>query len=97
MKQFEDVKEIREFFENETLKFKFRTDGILHFETIRPKFVDGRLVDYELRFFDDVYHCFFGYSTFEEWLEPFQINEVIAIKEDKTTESLYFAKYEEMH
>lgn len=92
---FRNRQEIESFFKNEYFVFKFMTESIIHFETLRPIFLGNELFNFQVAFYYEEGETFFNYSSFEDWLDKFQLSQVIKICEtNNSQETLYFKKYE---
>jgi hypothetical protein len=93
---FKNRKEVEQFFKDEYFAFKFMSDNTIHFESLRPIFLGGELFNFSLSFYYEDCKCFFNYSSFNEWLDQFQLCEVIKTNEvTNEKESLFFEKYNE--
>jgi hypothetical protein len=93
---FKNRKEVEQFFKDEVFAFKFMSDNIIYFETLNPIFLGNELYNFSLCFYYEDCKDFFRYSSFNQWLDQFQLSEVVKINEaTQQRESLYFAKYNE--
>lgn len=92
---FKNREEVEKFFLNEYFVFSFTTDGTIYFNTIRPINLGGEYFNFELSFYYEDGKSFFNYCSFTDWLDQFQLSEVVKINEiDNSREILYFKKYE---
>ena len=92
---FKNRNEVEQFFNKEYFVFSFMSDNIMTFETLRPIFLGAELFKFSISFYFEDGKCFFNYSSFDDWLDEFQLCEVIKIDEmDNSRETLYFKKYE---
>jgi hypothetical protein len=93
---FKNRKEVEQFFKNEVFAFKFMSDNTIYFETLNPIFLGNELYDFSLCFYYEDCKDFFNYSSFSQWLDQFQLSEVVKINTaTNERESLYFEKYNE--
>jgi len=91
---FRNRLEVEQFFKNEYFVFSFMTDQTMFFETLRPIFLGGELFKFQVSFYYNDGGTFFNFSSFNDWLDEFQLSEVVKISEvDNSTEILYFEKY----
>jgi hypothetical protein len=92
---FKNRLEVEQFFKNEYFVFLFMTESVMHFETLRPIFLGNELFKFQVAFYYEDGETFFNYSAFNDWLDKFQLSQVIKISEDDNSqETLYFKKYE---
>jgi len=96
MTYFKNRKEVNDFFKDEMFKFIFRSDGILHFETLEPIKLGDDYFDFRVTFFDKKLKDFFCYSKFSNWLKSYQLFEVIKYETDnrENREVLFFQEYD---
>jgi hypothetical protein len=95
---FRNRKEVEDFFKNEYFVFTFFSEGTIYFETLRPIFLGNELFKFQLCFYmpENGASDFFNYSSFNDWLDKFQLSSVIKVDEiDNSTEELYLEKYNE--
>lgn len=92
---FKNRDEVEKYFGKEVFKFSFMSDNMMHFETLSPRFIDGELFNFSLRFyFGDSGYEFFNYSSFDKWLDKFQLSEVECISEETHKRaSMFFKQY----
>lgn len=100
MKQLENYfktrKEVEAYFQKEVFRFTFMSDNIMTFRTLMPKIIDGQLLSFELSFYYVDCETFFDYSSFEEWLDNFQLSTVTGISDDTGEQViLYFKEYDD--
>lgn len=92
---FKNRKEVEQFFNNEVFVFSFFSEGQIYFETLRPIFLGDELFKFEISFYINSSETFFKYSSFDDWLDKFQLAQVVKISEiDNSQETLYFDIYE---
>lgn len=97
---FKNEEEVKQFFKGQTLKFTFKSEGIIFFETLYPNIIGDGLFLFQLAFYDNA-NDFFCYSSLDGengWLDNFQISEVTSISEvDGLHEKMYFKQYNDNH
>ena len=92
---FKNRQEVEQFFDNEVFVFSFFTEGQIYFETLRPIFLGDELFKFQISFYINPSETFFNYSSFDDWLDKFQLAEVVKVSDtDNTQETLYFDTYE---
>ena len=96
MEKFKNRKEVEEYFLSEMFKFTYMSDNMISFETLSPHFIDENFYDFELMFYYDNGKSFFDYSSFDSWLDAFQLSRLTLIPTDGSKrKALYFAQYQE--
>ena len=74
------------------LKFDFMSEGLLAYDTVVPKIIDGDLISYEITFFYKELKDFFCYDSLSNFLSEFQIFE-LAVNVSGNRTILYHNKY----
>jgi len=95
---FKSEEEIKQFFKGQTLKFSFKSDGQIFFDTLYPNMIGDELLKFQLAFYDNPndWFCYSALNGENGWLDKFQIASVTSISEvDNVHEKLYFTMYNE--
>ena len=95
---FKNEEEVKQFFKGQTLKFTFKSDGQIFFETLYPNTIGGNLFIFQLSFYENEndWFCYSALDGENGWLDRFQIAQVDSISEvDKSHTELYFRQYNE--
>jgi len=93
---FKNEEEIKQFFKGQTLKFSFKSEGTMFFETLYPQMIGDELLMFQISFYENEndYFCYSSLDGENGWLDKFQIAEVQSISEiDKSHTDLYFRMY----
>ena len=89
---FKSREEINQFFKGQTLKFSFKSENEIFFDTLNPIYLGGVYYRFQLSFYFN-HSDFFCYSTLNGengWLDKFKISSVESINTDITErEKLY--------
>tara|TARA_R110000764_G_scaffold72464_2_gene148601 strand:+ start:321 stop:605 length:285 start_codon:yes stop_codon:yes gene_type:complete len=93
MKNFNNRKEIEEYFKDEVFKFAYMSDNMMTFETLNPKNIHGNFYNFELVFCYSDHNSFFAYSSLTEWLDCFEIIQVIIKTVGNEAETKLFTNY----
>jgi hypothetical protein len=93
---FKDNQELLDFFDGITLKFNFLSDGVAHYKTTIPKFIQGNFVDVSASFYHDDGQCLQDYDLFEDLSNFNQLSEVSYYTPEHENIILYFSKYKEV-
>ena len=93
---FKDRKEVEQFFKGEFFKFKFMSDNMMCFETLSPKSMADDYYTFQVSFYFELGECFFEYSSFDEWLDKFQLAQVESISNETHERcEMYFRQYQD--
>ena len=95
---FKNEEEIKQFFKGQTLKFTFKSEGQIFFETLYPMSIGDELTIFQLSFYDNQndFFCYSSLSGENGWLDKFQIANINSISEvDNSNTELYFSTYKE--
>lgn len=95
---FKNRQEVEQFFKGEYFEFSFFSDGTLFFETLRPIFLGDKLFRFQLSFYTSYQwnREFFRFSSFDDWLDKYQLSGVTKIDEvDNSQEELFFETFDE--
>ena len=91
---FKDRKQVEQFFNGVTFKFKFMSDNMAEFRTVIPINFNQEYLNFSVTFFTEDSSEFFCYSNFSDWFERLQLFEVMAISEEThKSESMYLRNY----
>ena len=93
---FKNREEVEKFFGGEQFKFTFMSEGTIFFETLNPIYVNEELHSFQIAFYNNDRNDFFAYSSFNDWLGGFQLQEVeIESEENHKRTKMYFDTWAE--
>jgi hypothetical protein len=79
---------------NTGMRFKCSVDGILHYETVLPKYMNEEHYYFEVSVFNNSYEDFLDFETLEDVCYKRQVFELKSISKETTgSKTLYHQKY----
>ena len=91
---FKNRKEVEQFFKNEMFEFSFSTGSTIYYETLEPIFLGNGLFKFQLGFYTPEEGCddFFKFSSFNKWLDKFQLSSVEKISQENLSHEQLFSE-----
>lgn len=95
---FKSRKEVEHFFGEDVFKFTFMSEGTIHFETLNPMYINGELHRFCISFYYTNDNDFFCYSSFIDWLDKYQLQEVSVISDETNIKTqMYFDRFNDVN
>ena len=96
---FKNRKEIEQFFGNQFFEFSFQSDGMVFYDTLAPITLGDEMFSFQLSFYlpTNKSNDFFRFSSFNCFLEKFQLASVVKISiADNSHEGLFEEQYKDV-